>query len=75
MIASAVAPANPAITEPPPSRRSLRGIRLDDRLTHRDLAVAGDHDLTALAQAEDRRAVPAGLGGMIHASLQEHQGT
>src|SRR5258708_1984259 len=47
----------------------LAGIRLDHRLAHRDLAVAGNHDLAALAQAEDRRAVPPVTAGIIPASL------
>ncbi len=36
----------------------LAGIRLDDGVAHRHLAVAGDDDLAALAQRQDRRAVP-----------------
>jgi len=36
----------------------LPGVGLDDGIAHRDLAVAGDDDLAALAQADDRRAVP-----------------
>ena len=36
----------------------LPGVRLDDGLAERDLAVAGDHDLAALAHGQDRRAVP-----------------
>jgi hypothetical protein len=33
------------------------------------LAVAGDDDLSALAQAENRRTVPPLVGGMIHAGV------
>ena len=38
----------------------LAGVGLDDGLAHRDLAVAGDDDLAALAHGEDGRAVPVG---------------
>src|SRR5207248_1528893 len=55
---------DPAPTEPP----DLLGIGFDDRLAHRHLTVAGDNDLTALAQRQDRRAVPGALfGGSGHA--------
>src|SRR5205807_1658207 len=36
----------------------LLGVRLDDGVAHRYLAVAGDDHRAALTQAEDRRAVP-----------------
>ena len=36
----------------------LLGVVLDDGLADRHLAVAGDHDLAALADGQDRRAVP-----------------
>src|SRR5205814_10002524 len=55
---------DPAPTEPP----DLLGIGFDDRLAHRHLTVAGDNDLAALAQRQDRRAVPGALlGGSGHA--------
>src|SRR5205807_9581878 len=55
---------DPTPTEPP----DLLGIGFDDRLAHRHLTVAGDNDLAALAQRQDRRAVPGALlGGSGHA--------
>src|SRR5438046_1554221 len=41
----------------------LLGVRLDDGLAHRYLAVAGDDDLAALTPRQHRSAVPQALAG------------
>src|SRR5262249_53271077 len=49
----------------------LLGVGLDDGLADRDLAVAADHHLAALADRQDRRAVPDRrlMGGCLHGYL------
>ena len=50
----------------------LLGVRFDDGLADRDLAVAADGDHTALADGEDGRAVPELGLGLLHTRKNPH---